>query len=405
MPLSQTIEPKTPEPGTHDSKTPEPGPASIEAGYPVAEVGGVLTIDLDALVANWNTLRSAASPADCAAVVKADAYGCGIEPVVKALVAGGCKTFFVAHLAEARRVRAVASSVEIYVLNGIVPGTAPLYAKINARPVIGSLIELAEWDAFTKPNHWQGGAALHFDTGINRLGLSVDDAPALAQLVKGVDHGITLIMSHLACADQPRHPLNTKQLQVFHQVRALFLGIPASLANSFGIFLSNTAHCDLIRPGVALYGSNPTPDAPNPMRPVLDLKGRIILIRSVARGSTVGYGATWTAAKDKRVAIVSVGYGDGYPRAASVSDAVHKSEAYVAGRRCPLAGRVSMDLLAIDVTEVPERDVRRGDFVTLLGEGVGGGIGVDDLAAWSGTIAYELLTNLGGRFARVYRGG
>jgi alanine racemase len=374
-------------------------------GYPLAEVGGLLTIDLDAVISNWQTVRSAASPAECAAVVKADAYGCGIEQVVRALAGAGCKTFFVAHLAEARRVRAVTSTADIYVLNGMVPGTAAVYAEINAQPVIGSLIELAEWDAFTKSHHWRGGAALHFDTGINRLGLPIDDAPALAQRSKNPDHGVSLIMSHLACADTPRHPLNAKQLQLFHQIRGMFLGIPASLSNSYGVFLSNTAHCDLIRPGIALYGSNPTPDSPNPMRPVITLQGRIIDVRRVPRGGTVGYGATWTAAKDKRVAIVSLGYGDGYPLAASASDAVHKAEAYVAGYRCPLAGRVSMDMLAIDVSSVPERDVKRGEFAKLLGEGIGGGIGIDDLATWTGMIPYELLTHLGRRFCRVYRGG
>jgi alanine racemase len=204
-------------------------------------------------------------------------------------------------------------------------------------------------------------------------------------------------MSHLACADTPDHPLNDRQIQVFRDLRIMYRGITASLANSSGIFLGPTTHCDLVRPGIALYGGNPTPAADNPMRPVVDVKGRIVQVRSLARGASVGYGATWTATRAAKIAIVSIGYADGYPRAAGGSDAV----AMVAGRRCPIAGRISMDLLAVDVTELPDNVARRGDFATLLGEG----IGVDELAAWGNTMSYEVLTRLGSRYARVYRSG
>jgi alanine racemase len=365
---------------------------------PQAEVGATLTIDCAALAQNWRALASRAAPADCAAVVKADAYGCGIEPVASALAAAGCGTFFVAHLTEARRVRAVAPGAVIYVLNGIVPGSAPIFAEINARPVIGTLSELTEWDAFRSVHSWAGGAALHFDTGMNRLGLALEEAAPLAGRVRNApNHGIALVMSHFACADEPKHPLNDKQLQAFREVRTMFRGVAASLANSPGIFLDPGTHFDLVRPGVALYGANPTTANVNPMRPVVDLRARLLQARIIQEGETVGYGATWTARRVSRIAIVSIGYGDGYSRPIGSSDTRRGGEVVLHDRRCPVIGRVSMDLLAIDITELT-RDVRRGEWVTLLGEG----IGIDEMAAWARTIPYDVLTRLGRRFHRVW---
>ncbi|HEX5499521.1 MAG TPA: alanine racemase, partial [Thermomicrobiales bacterium] len=274
-------------------------------------------MDLGALVANWRTLSRRAMPAECAAVIKADAYGCGIEAVAFTLSRAGCKTFFVADLGEARRAREAAPEAAIYVLNGLMPETGPAFAAINARPVIGSLLELAEWDAFTAASGWEGGAALHVDTGMNRLGLSADEAASLAPRIRAEGHGIALVMSHLACADDPANPLNEKQMQLFRAVRLHYRGIPASLANSSGVFLGDAAHCDIVRPGVALYGINPTPGRANPMRPVITLQGRILDVRRVTRGDTVGYGATWTAGKNARIAVAAVGYADGIPRALS----------------------------------------------------------------------------------------
>ena len=315
------------------------------------------------------------------------------------LAKAGCRTFFVADLGEARRVRAVASEPAIYVLNGIMPGSAAAYPDIRARPVIGSMVELAEWDAFCAGQDWHGGAALHVDTGMNRLGISVNEAAALAPRIRAENHGITLLMSHLACAELPEHPLNARQISVFREVRILYRGIPSSLANSSGIFLGASAHCDLVRPGVALYGVNPIPGQSNPMRAVIDLQARIAQVRIVPRGETVGYDGAWTAKRATRIAVVAVGYADGYPRAASASDEAPGGEAIVAGKRCPFAGRVSMDLIAIDVTDLPEGAVRRGDFATLIGDE----ITVDAVAGAAGTIGYEVLTSLGRRYHRVYR--
>jgi alanine racemase len=365
------------------------------SGPPEAEAGGILTIDLTALVANWRMLAARAGPAKSAAVIKADGYGCGIEQVARALAEAGCETFFVANLAEARRARASSPTATIYILNGLLPGTAPAYAEANLRPVIGSRAELDEWNGFRAMSAWRGGAALHVDTGMNRLGIPYQEAGALSN-----DHGIALVMSHFACSEED-HPLNAIQIERFRAVRALFPGIAGSLANSSGIFLGSDAHHDLVRPGVALYGANPTPGKPNPMRTVVALDARVVQSRTVEQGATVGYSATWTAKRPTRLAIVSVGYADGFLRAASASDKKPGAEAIVAGQRCPMAGRVSMDLIAIDVTDVAESRIARGDLVSLLGPE----ISVDDLAARAGTIGYEVLTSLGRRYRRVYRTG
>jgi len=361
-----------------------------------AEAGGILTIDLGAIAANWRALRARAAPAQCAAVVKADGYGCGIEQVVRVLAKAGCETFFVANLAEARRARTAASGAAIYVLNGLLPGTAPAYAGTNIRPVLGSVAELEEWSAFRTASGWRGEAALHFDTGMNRLGFPHEEAAQIAGRL-GRDHGIALVMSHFACSEE-EHPLNATQMERFRAVRAQFPGIAGSLSNSSGTFLGHEAHHDLVRPGVALYGANPTPGKPNPMQAVVTLQGRVVQLRAVEQGATVGYSATWTAQRPTRLAIVSVGYADGFLRAASASDRKPGAEAIVAGERCPIAGRVSMDLIAIDVTDVRDPPPR-GGLVTLLGDG----IGVDDLAERAGTIGYEVLTSLGRRYRRIYR--
>jgi len=390
------------EPAVHQDESPPDDARAdrlVTAGPPAAQAGGILTVDLAAIEANWRALGRRVMPAECAAVIKADGYGCGIEQVAAHLAKAGCKTFFVADLAEARRARAVAPESAIYVLNGVLPGTAGSYADIRARPVIGSMLELAEWDAFASANQWHGGAALHVDTGMNRLGISVNDAAALAPRIRSENHGINLLMSHLACAEEPEHPLNERQLNLFREVRMLYRGIPSSLANSSGIFLGQAAHCDMVRPGVALYGVNPIPGQSNPMRPVIELQARIAQVRTVPRGETVGYDAAWTAKRTTRIAVVAVGYADGYLRAASASDEAPGADAIVAGQRCPLAGRVSMDLLAIDVTDLPDKAARRGDLAILIG----GEMTVDALASAAGTIGYEVLTSLGRRYHRVYR--
>ncbi|HEY9359583.1 MAG TPA: alanine racemase [Xanthobacteraceae bacterium] len=365
------------------------------------EAGGVLTIDLAAVESNWKRLAGLTVPVECAAVVKADGYGCGLEPVTRTLHRAGCRTFFVADVAEGRRARTVAPDATIYVLNGVMPGSAQAFAADHLRPVINSTTELAEWDAFVATKNWRGGAALHVDTGMNRLGITVEEAATIAPRLQSENHGFTLVMSHLACAESPDHPMNARQLRLFRDIRMAYRGVASSLANSSGIFLGERAYCDLVRPGVALYGVNPTPGKANPMRRVVEVKGRIIQVRTIDKGETVGYGAAFTAGRTSRIAIIAVGYADGFLRSAGTARGKPAAEVIVAGKRCPLAGRVSMDVLAVDVTDVAEGAVRRGDFATLIGDRVS----VDDLAAGMGTIGYEVLTDLGRRYHRLYKGG
>ncbi len=365
-------------------------------GPPEAEACGVLKINLTAIAANYESLTKL-TEAEIAGVVKANAYGCGIDPIAGALAKSGCKTFFVTNLPEAKRVRAVAPNAIIYVLNGLYSGTGPAFAECNARPVINSCIELAEWDMFVGSHQWMGGCALNVDTGESRLGLSIEEAAAFAPRVHTLNHGIALLMSRLDYAEQPDHPLNERQLSLFRDLRRLYDGVPASLASSSGIFLSPKAHFDLVRAGSALYGINPTSNLANPMLPVMELRARIVQVRSLAHGETIADDIGWTAKRRTRLALVSVGHADGYPRSDSASD--NKLQVIVGGHRCPVAGRPSMDLLPIDVTDLPDPTAARfGEMVTLIGAE----IDINDLAAADKLTGREVLSHLGHRFHRIY---
>src|ERR1700760_4764865 len=385
------------------SLTPTNSAPSPETSQAVpAATTGVLTVDLDAIVANWRKLEKTAVPAECAGVIKADAYGCGAVPVAKALANAGCKTFFVATLDEASAGRApVPASAPLYVLNGFFQNCGEAYAKIDVRPVSGDLNELSEWDVFCRRSGWSGGAAIHIDTGMNRLGLTLVEANGIVPRINAGDHGITLVLSHLACAESLNHPLNAKQVAAFREIASNYSGVPASLSNSSGIFLGPKFQFDMVRPGAALYGINPTPEADNPMQPVVDLKARIVQLRNIEKGDSVGYGGTWSARRPTKLAIVSAGYADGYFRAGGSNDGTRGAEVVVAGKRCPIAGRISMDLMAVDITDLEKNAARRGHMATLIGEG----ITIDELAHHFGTIGYEVLTSLGPRYARVYKGG
>jgi alanine racemase len=316
----------------------------------------------------------------------------------------GCTTFFVAHLSEALRIRKLSADLVVYVLNGLLPGTAATYADGKLRPVLGSSEEIDEWSAFCRAESLPGPAAVHVDTGMNRLGLTVSEGLALAGDSRLNAFEPALLMSHFAGAEEPGNPVTARQIQSFGAVRQALPGVPASLANSAGIFLPEAPHYDLVRPGYAIYGGNPTPDRANPMSPVVHLAARGIQLRWVQDGEEVGYNGQWTARGRRRLATVSIGYADGYPRAASSSNdklaaLAPVGEAIVAGRRCPFAGRVSMDLIILDVTDVPESAVRRGDAVEFLGDD----LTVDEVGGRAGTIGYEVLTSLGRRYARSYR--
>ena len=372
-------------------------PSALPRSAPSCDAGEValLTIDLGAIADNYRRLAERAAPAECAAVVKADAYGLGLEPVMRRLLAAGCRTFFVATAGEGQRAREISRDAAIYVFNGAPPGSWPLLLTRELRPVLGSLDEIAEWAvaAPTLP------AALHIDTGMSRLGVAPQEAAAAAELSRGLL--LELVISHFVSSQQPENPRNERQIAQFAAGRALFPGVPASLANSSGIFLSQRPHLELVRPGYALYGGNPTPENPNPMRPVVKLEARILALREIKARETVGYDATWTAARPSRLATLGLGYADGLPRVASLTAGAPPLEALVSGFRCPIVGRVSMDAIVLDLTDAPPSIARRGDFVELLGETTG----VDALAERAGTIGYEILTRLGRRYARRYLGG
>lgn len=374
-----------------------------DPNVPDSDAGGILQIDLDALANNWRSLRAAAGGAETAAVVKANAYGIGVERAVPALARAGCETFFVAHIGEAIRARAAAPDATIYVLNGLLPGSSETYFANRLRPVLGSLEDVAEWGGFCRAQSQRREAAIHVDTGMNRLGLSVGEGMGLKDDPHLADFAPALLMSHFVSAEENENPLNRRQIEAFRALRETLPGIRASLSNSSGIFLNDQPHFDLVRPGYALYGGNPTPHANNPMKPVVGLEGRIVQLRWIEAHDTVGYNARWTATDRRRVATLSVGYADGYPRAASArgnsGETVLAGMAMVGGRPCPFAGNVSMDLIAVDVTDVPEGEIARGDRVTLIG----GDLTIDEVGRRAGTIGYEILTNLGSRYARHYR--
>jgi alanine racemase len=363
--------------------------------------GAILTVDLGALVSNWRLLGARAGT-QTGAVVKADAYGIGIEPAVTALSRAGCRDFFVAHLSEGIRARAVAPEATVYILNGLLPGTCGLYAEHGLSPVLGSHEELLEWASFRQTGATVRQAALHVDTAMNRLGLWPGEGLSLAREKAGVVAAadIGLVMSHFASSEDEADPANAKQIAAFAEVAAAFPSLPASLKNSSGHFLKDCPSYQLTRPGYALYGGNPTPGRPNPMKPVVGLEARILQVREVEDGMQVGYNGRWTARGRRKLATICMGYADGYPRNGSWTDITTGGTALLEGVPCPFAGTVSMDLIIIDVTDAPAGAAKRGASVTLIG----GALDLETVGAGAKTIGYEILTSLGRRYARRYVG-
>jgi alanine racemase len=360
--------------------------------------GGILTIDLGASRANYALLRSRLSGAACAAVVKADAYGLGAARVAPALAEAGCRHFFVAHLDEAVALRPhLPTSAEVFVLNGLPPAAEPDALAHHVTPVLNSLAQVDAWAALARTSGRALPAVLQIDTGMSRLGLSRVEIGLLAEDAHRAD-GIALVcvMSHLACAEQPDHPLNAKQLNRFRAWRRSLPRAAASLANSSGIFLGPDYHFDLVRPGAALYGIAPVAHRPNPMRQVIRLHGRLIQVREIEAGATVGYGATWRASGPRRIATVSVGYADGFPR-----NLGNSGNAFIGANEVPLVGIVSMDTATFDVSNVPPDMLQPGSLVELIGDRNP----LDAVARRAGTIGYEVLTRLGHRYHRRYIGG
>lgn len=359
----------------------------------------VLTVDLAALRANWAHLNQVSGRAECAGVIKADAYGLGLAPIARALTNEGCKTFFVATIDEGRAARQVQPGATIYVLDGLLPGAEAQYTGFDLRPVLSSLPEVRDWAAYGRSRGCRLAAAIHLDTGINRLGMpesDIDQLAAAGDLLSSVD--ITLVLSHLACADHPDDPMNERQRLRFEELRAKLPPAPGSLANSGGLFMGPKYHFDLVRPGIALYGGRAHEHVPNPMRSVVRMAARILQVRDVPPGATIGYGATYKVQRPSRVATIAIGYADGFLRALSVKTGEAGPVGYIGGYQVPIVGRVSMDFTTVDVTEVPPDLARRGAWVEVMGERVT----VDDLTDRAGTIGYELLSRLGQRVYRVY---
>ncbi|MGE0117065.1 MAG: alanine racemase [Dongiaceae bacterium] len=367
---------------------------------PDAEAAGrtlaTLTIDLAAVAENYRMLAARTAPAECAGVVKAEAYGLGVARVAPVLWEAGCRSFFVATLDEGLPLRALLPAATIYVLGGLHGAAAADFIAAKLRPVLVSRGEVDDWIA-AADDAADALAGLHLDTGMARLGMPADelerladDPPTLRRL------RLTLVMSHFACADTPDHPLNLEQQHRFRRALErlrLPKAVRRSLAASSGIFLGPDCAFDLVRPGAALYGIAPVAGRPNPMRPVVRLQAKILQVRRVDAGSTVGYGATHRFARPVRLATIGVGYADGFMRALS-----NRGGAYIGDRRAPIVGRVSMDFVTIDITDIPEGEAEVGTLVDLIGPRNP----VDTVATEAGTIGYEILTSLGHRYRRRY---
>lgn len=365
-----------------------------------------LTIDLQAIAENYRMLAAKVTPAECGAAVKADAYGLGMDRVAPALAKAGCRTFFVATLDEGIALRALLPDLRIFVLNGLQLADPREFGERRLRPALCSLREIEQWieryanDGKRAKDSPVPAPALHFDTGINRLGIPRDETQRLMADPAWFD-GLkpALLMSHLACSDDLASPMNARQLQRFTEVcsrLALPVNTPRSIAASGGIFLGMPYHLDLVRAGAALYGLAPLNNQANPMRQAIRLQAKILQVRRVDGGDSVGYGATRRFDGPARLATIGVGYADGYMRSLSNRGAVH-----IGGAEAPIVGRVSMDLTIIDVTGLPDNATQVGAPVDLIGPQQT----VDELGARAGTIGYEVLTSLGRRYRRTYTDG
>jgi alanine racemase len=380
---------------------PEPKPLSPAetVSIPVSETG-VLRIDLAAIAANWRALRARVAPAECGAVVKADAYGLGVAHVLPALARAGCRTFFVATPREAAEARQLDGNARIFVLDGLFEGGATDILAAGAIPCLASLAEVEEWSAHAQRIGARLGTALHVDSGLNRLGMPAADVQRLAarpDLLAALD--VVLVMSHLASADDPNEPANAVQHQAFERLRRMLPSAQASLAASDGLMLGRSFHFELVRPGYALYGGQAFRGSRAPVAPAVSLYVRVLQVRDVGPGGAVGYSGSWRAARPSRIATLATGYADGFARTASADSGRPGGSVVIHGARLPIVGRVSMDLVTVDVTDCPA-DVRRGDVAEVIGPSSP----LETVGAEARSIGYEVLTRLGRRFERVYVG-
>ena len=355
-----------------------------------------LTVDLRRLRANYRIIRDQLDSALAAAVVKADGYGLGCVEVSTALAQQGCRHFFVASLSEGQLLRQALNDVQIHVFNGAMPGTVDDLIEHRLIPTLNSLDQIERWEKASSRRQQKLAATIHIDTGMNRTGLGADETALLVDEPWRLDAlNVVQVMSHLGSADVAGSSQPAQQLRRFEICRrALPMGF-ASIANSAGIFLDSAYHFDLVRPGVALYGGNPQPSQPNPMHQVVTLTAPILQVRNVAVGDSVGYAATHEVTRPGKVATIPVGYADGLLRSTS-----NQGIAYLGSVQVPIVGRVSMDLITIDVSDLPDQELHPGAPVELIGDQVP----IDEAARRSGTISHEVLAALGRRNERSYIG-
>jgi alanine racemase len=383
----------------HRAEAPTPAERRDALAAIGAGATGAILIDMAQLRANWQALARRVAPAECGAVVKANAYGVGAERVIPALFSAGCRTFFVATLDEAAQARSLASGATVYVLDGLLPGTERDMVRLDVTPVLTNLADAHAWAALAHNGTRAPPAALHVDTGLHRLGMTAKEVRQLARdatLLHRLD--IALVMSHLACADDAPHPMNREQLDVFLRLRA---GLPpsrASLAASDGLMLGRDFHFDLVRPGYALYGGQAALEHTAPVEPIVRVIARILQVHDVAVGGRIGYSASYRATTPRRIATVAAGYADGVFRHASATNQTPGGAVAIAGQCAPIVGRVSMDLITVDVTDLDGPAPQRGDWVDLVGPD----LPIETVGHAAGTIGYEVLTRLGARFNRVY---
>lgn len=374
-----------------------------------------LTIDLSALQENWRLLNARNAPGTAGAVIKADAYGIGIETAGPALHKAGCRTFFVAHISEAIRARTALPEAEIFVLNGLAADDLEVYGALHLSPVLGTLDELTAWEGYRAANPAAEPAALHVDTGMNRLGLRPEMLRELVASGHLPRADISLVMSHFVSSEVENDPVTARQIAAFAELADLIQGaekvIPASrkpnhrtrlsLCNSSGHFTEAAGRYDLSRPGYALYGGNPVAGRKNPMRQVVRLEAPVIQVHRVPAGETVGYSSNFIATHDSVIATLSCGYADGYPRNGGATPHRAGGYAILNGHECPFAGNVSMDLITVDITHLPAGSVKPGALAVLIGDG----LDIDRVGTSAKTIGYEILTSLGRRYNRVTSGG
>lgn len=356
----------------------------------------LLTIDLDAIAANYRYLRSLVDPAICAAVLKADSYGLGVEATAPILYNEGCRHFFVAYTNEAVALKEVLSSFQqksyIYVLNGpYLKGWQDYYHQHQFIPVLNDIDTLQEWQSYGNEKNLKVPTVLHVDTGMKRLAIPFEDFQTLSQ--NKLDHlDICFLMSHLACADEKDHSANAEQLSIIRSIKSQLSYLPISLANSSGIFLDKDYHFNLVRPGIALHGYISNPEFANSLFPAVELQARILQIQDAKTDDYVGYNQTFQARTPLKLATLAIGYADGVPWAISNQGCY----VLINGEKAPIVGRISMDLISVDVTNIP--DVSVGDWTTLLNKE----ITLDHWAKAAKSSNYELLLKLGKRLRKVY---